>query len=90
MSSKEQESPTFESSLAQLEELTARLENPETGLEDAIDLFEKGTELAKECLTRLNQAEQRVERLRRTLDETREEPEPTAAPNLPFPTGTDD
>lgn len=89
MSSKEPESPSFESSLSQLEELTARLENPETGLEDAIDLFEKGTVLAKECLSRLNQAEQRVERLRRTLDEPEDEPGPTAAPNLPFPTGTE-
>jgi exodeoxyribonuclease VII small subunit len=66
------------------------LENPETGLEDAIDLFEKGTELAKECLSRLDQAEQRVERLRRTLDETAPEPGSTATPNLPFPSGTDD
>ncbi|MBO6577384.1 MAG: exodeoxyribonuclease VII small subunit [Rhodothermales bacterium] len=55
---------TFEESLDRLEKLTELLESPETGLEQAIELYEQGTKLARTCMERLEQAEQRVEKLR--------------------------
>jgi exodeoxyribonuclease VII small subunit len=55
---------SFEQALARLEKLTVQLEDPETGLDAAIDLYEKGTVLAQECLARLEKAELRIEKLR--------------------------
>ncbi len=59
----------FEDQLARLEEIVARLEDESVGLEEALDLFEKGMELARACRARLEAVEQRVERL---LAEARE------------------
>ncbi|NNE70016.1 MAG: exodeoxyribonuclease VII small subunit [Rhodothermales bacterium] len=80
MSSKEPQSQeTFEQSLARLEKITAQLEDPGTGLEDAIALYETGTELAKLCMDRLRSAEQRVEKLSEALAEDTT-PEPPTDP----------
>lgn len=67
-------SESFEQSLSRLEELTRALEDPDTGLDDAIDLYEKGTVLAKQCMERLSAAELRVEKLQQRLTD----PEPEA------------
>ncbi len=63
----EPESESFEQSLVRLERITAKLEDPGTGLEDAIALYESGTELARLCMERLRSAEQRVEKLTEAL-----------------------
>ncbi|MFT4605877.1 MAG: exodeoxyribonuclease VII small subunit [Rhodothermales bacterium] len=61
------ETESFEQSLVRLERITAHLEDPGTGLEDAIVLYENGTELARLCMQRLRNAEQRVEKLTEAL-----------------------
>ena len=67
----------FEDQLARLEEIVDRLEDESVGLEEALDLFEKGMELARSCRARLEAVEQRVERL---LAAAGEEDEPATAP----------
>ena len=55
----------FAEALQRLESLVERLDDPETppSLEEALDAYEEGTALARECMRRLNEAELRVERL---------------------------
>jgi len=53
----------FEKSLAQLEKIVGRMEGGELGLEESLDQFEKGIELAKNCQDTLANAELRVEQL---------------------------
>ena len=59
---------TFEEDMARLEEIVARLEQGDTPLEEALDLFEQGSKLALQCGKRLDEAEQRVSRLTRDAD----------------------
>ena len=81
MSSHPPEEPqSFEETLARLEEVTAALEDPETGLQEAIVLFEEGTRLALACKKKLEAAEQRVEKLKVSLAEG-SEPEAEAEPS---------
>ena len=67
----------FEDQLARLEEIVARLEDEGVGLEEALDLFERGMELVKACRTRLEEVEQRVSRL---LERDEEEGEDRTEP----------
>ncbi|MCP4492236.1 MAG: exodeoxyribonuclease VII small subunit [Gammaproteobacteria bacterium] len=53
----------FEKSLCQLEKIVGRMEGGELGLEESLDQFEKGIELAKSCQDTLSSAELRVEQL---------------------------
>ncbi|MCP4432769.1 MAG: exodeoxyribonuclease VII small subunit [Gammaproteobacteria bacterium] len=53
----------FEKSLSQLEKIVKRMEAGELGLEESLDQFEKGIELAKSCQDTLSNAELRVEQL---------------------------
>ncbi|AXF78633.1 exodeoxyribonuclease VII small subunit [Erwinia tracheiphila] len=59
---KKAESPaSFESSLQQLEQIVSRLESGDLPLEDALNEFERGVQLAREGQQKLQQAEQRVQ-----------------------------
>ncbi|MFV2071908.1 MAG: exodeoxyribonuclease VII small subunit [Thermoanaerobaculales bacterium] len=53
----------FEDQLARLEEIVARLEDDSVGLEEALELFEGGMDLARRCRSRLEEVEQRVTQL---------------------------
>jgi exodeoxyribonuclease VII small subunit len=53
----------FEKSLTQLEKIVSRMEAGEHGLEDSLEQFEKGIELARNCQDTLANAELRVEQL---------------------------
>ncbi|MBI6548793.1 exodeoxyribonuclease VII small subunit [Xenorhabdus lircayensis] len=53
--------PAFETSLKELEEIVIRLESGELPLEDALDEFERGIQLARQGQKTLQQAEQRVQ-----------------------------
>jgi exodeoxyribonuclease VII small subunit len=55
---------TFEESLKQLESIIDRLENEAPPLEDALTAYEEGTELARQCIQRLEQAELRIRSLK--------------------------
>ena len=56
---------SFETSLAELEQIVGRLESGDLPLEESLELFEKGIKLSRECRTRLTNAERRIEILMR-------------------------
>jgi exodeoxyribonuclease VII small subunit len=58
--------PSFEESLAKLEEIVRRLEEGNLPLEESVALFEEGTRLARSCSERLESAELRVSQLMQT------------------------
>ncbi len=51
---------SFEASLKELEEITARLESSDISLEESIELFKKGMVLSKECSAMLDNAKQEI------------------------------
>ena len=55
----------FESSLAELETLVARMEQGEQPLEESLRDFERGVQLTRQCQSMLNSAQQRVDILTR-------------------------
>ena len=58
----------FETSLSELEEIVARLEDGDLPLEESLGLFEKGIKLSRECRERLSNAERRIEILLKESD----------------------
>ena len=55
--------PTFEQSMARLEEIVRLLEQGDAPLEDSMALFEEGPALFKKCGPQLDKAEQKVSKL---------------------------
>jgi exodeoxyribonuclease VII small subunit len=51
----------FEKSLEELESTVEKLEHGDLSLEDALQQFERGVALARQCQASLKQAEQKVE-----------------------------
>ena len=58
---------SFEEARAELERIVAQLESGEAPLEDAIALWERGEELYRLCVAKLDAAQGRVEELGRGL-----------------------
>jgi exodeoxyribonuclease VII small subunit len=56
-----QKLPDFEQALAELEALVAKLEQGEVPLEEALQTFERGVALTRQCQTALRTAQQKVE-----------------------------
>ena len=54
---------SFEAAYRELQQVIAQLDDGGLGLEDAVRLFERGTELVKQCQRIVDDAEQRVTRL---------------------------
>ena len=52
---------SFENALEQLERTVARLEVGEMPIEEALELFEAGVKLSRQCSTTLEEAERRIE-----------------------------
>ncbi len=50
----------FETALARLEEITDKLESGEINLEDSIDLYTEGMEVAAFCGKKLSEAEKKI------------------------------
>lgn len=61
MPKKTEQPVSFESSLAELEQIVSRLESGELPLEEALNAFEQGVQLARQGQVKLQQAEQRVQ-----------------------------
>ena len=57
------DSQKFEKSLAELEEIVAKMEQGDLSLEDSLDAFEKGVKLSNDCQKALKTAEQKVNKL---------------------------
>lgn len=53
----------FEQSLDELEQLVARMEQGDLGLDDSLKSFERGIALYRDCQNALEQAELRVQQL---------------------------
>jgi exodeoxyribonuclease VII small subunit len=54
---------SFEDALAELEQIVRRLEAGQVKLDDAIRCYERGTQLKRHCEQKLNEAQQRVDRI---------------------------
>ena len=55
-----QDGPTFESALAELENIVANMEAGQMPLEESLAAYRRGAELLKFCQSQLTQAEQQV------------------------------
>ena len=62
---------TFEEAQRELEQIVERLESGKTGLDEAISLWERGEELYRLCVERLDAAQGKIEELARRAEETR-------------------
>ncbi len=51
---------SFEESIEELEAIVAKLEKGDCPLDEAVELFEKGVKLSKECHKTLDNAEQKI------------------------------
>jgi exodeoxyribonuclease VII small subunit len=73
----EEDPHTFERSLAALEQVVARLESGDVGLEEAVALFEQGRVHLARCRDRLERAQRRIDEL---TGETAPAPDPLSGP----------
>lgn len=64
---------SFEQSMARLDEIVRHLEKGDMPLNDSLALFEEGTALIRSCEKQLDEAEQRVVKLRKGPDREPEE-----------------
>jgi exodeoxyribonuclease VII small subunit len=55
--------PTFEAAQRELEQIVQRLESGETALDEAIGLWERGEELYRLCLGKLDVAQGKIDEL---------------------------
>ena len=60
--------PTFEDARKELERIVGQLESGQAGLEDALALWERGEELYRLCVAKLDAAEGKIEELRARAD----------------------
>ena len=54
---------SFEDALAELEQIVRRLEGGQVKLDEAIQSYERGAQLKQHCEKKLNEAQQRVDRI---------------------------
>ena len=59
---------SFEDSLSRLDEIVRHLEKGDLPLDDSLSLFEEGTGLIRRCGTMLDEAEQKVVKLKKGPD----------------------
>ncbi len=68
--------PTFEDAQKELEAIVERLERGGAGLDEAIALWERGEELLRFCVARLDTAQGKIEELARRTDDAPLAPPP--------------
>jgi exodeoxyribonuclease VII small subunit len=54
---------SFEDALSELEQIVRRLEGGQVKLDEAIQSYERGAQLKRHCERKLNEAQQRVDRI---------------------------
>lgn len=64
MTEKTENTPTFEQQLTRLGEIVRQLERGDAALADSLKLFEEGAALVAACTRELDEAEQRIVKLR--------------------------
>jgi exodeoxyribonuclease VII small subunit len=65
---KTEKPPSFETNLSRLDSIVRQLEEPDLPLEKALQLYEEGMRLSRDCQKQLEEAEGRVEILRKKTD----------------------
>jgi exodeoxyribonuclease VII small subunit len=65
---KKKQQPQFEEAFKRLETIVAQLESGEESLENSLKLFEEGIQLAENCRTKLDKAEQEISKLIKKSD----------------------
>ncbi len=68
------EEPTFEGAQRELEQIVQRLERGQASLDEAIALWERGEELYRFCVGRLDSAQGTIEELARRVEAARPAP----------------
>ena len=63
--------PTFEQAQRELEQIVHRLETGDAALDEAIALWERGEELYRFCVGKLDAAQGRIEELAQRAEATR-------------------
>jgi exodeoxyribonuclease VII small subunit len=61
MPAKKKDHKTLEDLIARLEDISAKIQDGELGLEESIALYEEGQRIAKECHDRLSAAQKKLE-----------------------------
>ena len=51
----------IQENLNKLEDISSKIQNPDTSIEDAVALYEEGMKIAKETETKLSDLERRIE-----------------------------
>jgi exodeoxyribonuclease VII small subunit len=74
---------TFESAQRELEQIVQRLESGETALDEAIALWERGEELYRLCLGKLDSAQGKIEQLASRVEALARDADPEAVPAPP-------
>ncbi|MDH4069002.1 MAG: exodeoxyribonuclease VII small subunit [Ignavibacteria bacterium] len=59
------QSPTFEDNLRRLEDIVEKLEQGSVPLDESIKMYEEGIALSRKCMEKLNEAEKKLEILRK-------------------------
>ena len=62
------EEPTFEAAQRELEQIVQRLEGGQASLDEAIALWERGEELYRFCVGKLDSAQGKIEELARRVE----------------------
>ena len=65
------EEPTFEAAQRELEQIVEQLERGQVGLDEAIALSQRGEELYRFCVDKLDAAQGRIEELAKRVEEAR-------------------
>ncbi len=60
--------PSFEDAQRELEQIVERLERGDAGLDEAIELWERGEELYRLCVGKLDAAQGKIEELARRVE----------------------
>ena len=68
MTAKKAVKNSLENSLKRLEEIVETLERGDTSLDDAVNLYEEGVQISKECAEKLKAAELKIKKLSRDID----------------------
>jgi exodeoxyribonuclease VII small subunit len=63
--------PSFEEAQRELEQIVERLERGDADLDEAIRLWERGEQLYKVCVGKLDSAQGKIEELARRVDSAR-------------------
>jgi exodeoxyribonuclease VII small subunit len=74
----------FETAMKRLEEIVDELEKGELDIDKSLEIFEEGIKMSRVCSKKLNEAEQKIEKL------TRDQKGELIAELFPVETGIDD